>query len=276
MARSPAVAGSFYPGEKGELSRMLSLLFKQAKLDANVDFSNARAFVAPHAGYEYSGYVAAYTYSAILGLSKRSQIDAFAIIGPNHMGYGDFVTVSLEDWETPLGVAKNDKEFSQEIAKEGKFSTNEEEIAEEHSIEVQVPFLQYLFPNAKYSFICMSDQSIGASNAVSNAILHAAEKQGKNIVVIASSDFDHYEPASVAESKDMPAIEAAEKLDHVLFNRLLAESGDTACGYGAITSAMLFAKAKGAKKGILLKYGNSGHATGDFSSVVAYASMAFI
>ncbi|MGC8676214.1 MAG: AmmeMemoRadiSam system protein B [Candidatus Micrarchaeia archaeon] len=277
MPRHPAVAGSFYPAEKAELSRMLAALFKQVRFGGqSPGFANAKAFVAPHAGYEYSGYVAAYTYAALQQLSERTRIDAFVIIGPDHVGAGDFVTVSLEDWETPLGIARNDKELSREIANIGKFSTGEDAIAEEHSIEVQVPFLQYLFPDAACSFICMSDQSISASKQVSSAVLSASQKQGKSVVVIASSDFDHYEPASVAESKDMPAIRAAEALDYNLFNRLLAEADDTACGYGAITSAMLFAKAKGATRGVLLKYGNSGNATGDFSSVVAYASLAFV
>ncbi|MEM3180863.1 MAG: AmmeMemoRadiSam system protein B [Candidatus Micrarchaeaceae archaeon] len=279
MVRKPAVAGMFYPGSKTDLSKMLDLLFKsvdKSKIDT-AEIKKASGFVAPHAGYEYSGYVAAYTYSALLEYAADKHVDTFVIVGPNHMGYADFVTVSLEDWETPLGIAKNDTEFSKEVSVYDKrFSTSESEIAEEHSIEVQVPFIQHLFQEPKFAFICMSDQGAGASKAVCDAVLSASKKLGRRIAFIASSDFDHYEPASVAEQKDMPAIHALESLDEALFRKLLADADDTACGYGPISAAVLFAKSNGAKKGLLLKYGNSGYSTGDFSSVVAYASIAML
>ncbi|MGC8629128.1 MAG: AmmeMemoRadiSam system protein B [Candidatus Micrarchaeia archaeon] len=275
--RPPFAAGSFYPESKDELVKLIDLLFKQVDASKVKEAEKGIAFVAPHAGYIYSGYVAAYTYLAIAERVKKTGLSTFVIIGPDHNGSGDFVNVSLDDFETPLGVAKNDRKLSELISGfDKRFSTSKEEIAEEHSVEVQIPFLQRLFPQAQFCFICMTDQSIEASKIVSNAIDHASGKLGRDVLVIASSDFDHYEPASVAESKDMPAIHALERLDELGFNKQLAASGDTACGYGAITSALLFAKGRGATKGLLLKYGNSGEATKDYSSVVAYASIAFL
>ena len=279
MTRKPAVAGAFYPGTRTELEKTIDFLLSsvdKSRLE-KLDFSKALAFVAPHAGYVYSGYVAAYTYYALSETAKKRKIDTVAIIGPNHMGLGDFANVSLEDWETPLGIAKNDVELANELCKEEpRFSTDSSEIKEEHSVEVQVPFVQRLLGQYRFLFICMSDQSEEASKAVAEALLKASEELGREVIVVASSDFDHYEPASVAESKDMPAIKALEKLDIHSFNRLLAEADDTACGYGAISAAAFFAKAKGASKGVLLKYGNSGNMTNDYSSVVAYASIAFM
>lgn len=278
MARKPAVAGTFYPGSKKELISMLDFLFSKVDVKKlSYDFSNAKAFVAPHAGYEYSGIVAAYTYSALKQRFTARPADTIVIIGPNHMGLSRFVNVSLEDWETPLGMAKNDTELSEEIAKQDRrISTYEEEIAEEHSIEVQVPFMQYLLGDVKYSFVCMTDQSLKASRELAKAIYAAASKLNRQIIVIASSDFNHYEPASVAEQKDKPAIAALERLDEEAFVSELVKHDDTACGYGAIATACILAKEYGAKKGVLLNYSNSGYMTGDFGSVVAYASLAML
>ena len=263
MLRKPAVAGAFYPSSKQELEKAVDLLLKRVdeKVFEGLDLSKAVAFVAPHAGYPYSGQVAAYTYRALSQAAKRG-IETVVIIGPNHMGLGEFANVSLSDWETPLGIAKNDIELSRELCRqEPRFSTNEDEIAEEHSVEVQVPFIQQTLAGKKFAFICMSDQSKEASKEVAEALLKASEKLQREIAVVASSDFDHYEPASVAESKDMPAIKALEKLDIDSFYR---------------AAAAFFAKSKKAEKGVLLKYGNSGETTNDYRSVVAYASIAFM
>ena len=274
MIRNPAVAGTFYPSGGKELKEMIDKFMQKVKVDTAVA-SEATCFVAPHAGYVYSGQVAAHTYKALLESSKKRKIDTFIILGPNHMGHAEFATVSLNDWETPLGIAKNDYQLSKQIASVNKnFSKNEEEIAQEHSVEVQVPFLQNLFPDAHYVFICMSDQSLHASRLVTDAILVAIEELKRSVMVIASSDFNHYESADIAERKDRPALKAVEALDEEEFQKVLQQNNDSACGYGPITAAMLFAKANGAKVGHLLKYANSGDITGDYSSVVAYASFA--
>ncbi len=272
--RYEAFAGSFYPSDRNELELFIEKALKEAEIKENLE--NAVSFVAPHAGYIYSGKVAAYTYKAIGLMLKSRKIDTFIVIGPNHTGYGAPIAVSFQDWHMPFGVVKTDKELAEEIAKGSDYiSLDEMAHAEEHSIEVQLPFLQKVAKDPKCVFICMGDQSIEASEELANAIENASKRANKEIAIIASSDFNHYESAEVAKKKDMPAIEALLKLDYVGFNKRIKELGDTACGYGPISVATIFAKMKGAKKGYLLKYANSGDVNKDYSSVVAYASLFF-
>ena len=193
MIRQPAVAGAFYPENKSELEKTIAFFINMIdeKELLSEKLEEAKAFVAPHAGYIYSGYVAAYTYLALSKVLAKRRVDTIVVIGPNHMGLGDFVNISLADWQTPLGIAKNDTELSQEIVSQNEmFSTNEEEIADEHSVEVQIPFIQYVSKgvsqNPKFCFICMTDQSKEASEIVGKAILKASEKLKREIVVVAS------------------------------------------------------------------------------------------
>jgi AmmeMemoRadiSam system protein B len=145
----------------------------------------------------------------------------------------------------------------------------------EHSVEVQLPFIQKYLGEAKCVFICMGDQSYPACIALSNAIMLAAKTKKRRIAVIASSDFNHYESASIAKKKDAPTIDAALKLDAEKFHELIYKNKDSACGYGPITVATIFARRSGARSGMLLKYATSGDVTNDYDSVVAYASIVF-
>ena len=275
MMRYEAFAGSFYTFDKKELEQFIDKALQEANVDKEIA-EHAVSFVAPHAGYIYSGHVAAYTYKAIKIMANARKVDTFIIIGPNHTGYGAPIAISAEDWHMPFGVVKNDLKLSKLIAEKSNYiNLDESAHSNEHSIEVQLPFLQKVVEDPKCVFICMGDQSIGASKELAKAILEASKELGREVAVIASSDFNHYESAEVAEGKDMPAIEALLKLDYHEFNKRLEQSGDTACGFGPITVATIFAKEKGAKAGYLLKYANSGDANGDYSSVVAYASIIF-
>ncbi len=213
--RKSFVAGSFYPENKKELLKMISNSIDQADIETLVE--DIKGFVAPHAGYIYSGRIAAYTYKALYYYSKKHDIDSFVIIGPNHSGYGPLISISNEDWQTPLGIFKNDRELTKSIASYG-IEIDETAHEEEHSIEVQMPFIQYLFDKPKGSFICMMDQSNYSSELVSHAIYEASRSLHRNIVVIASSDFNHYESAEIAKKKDMPAIKALEELNVMKFN----------------------------------------------------------
>ncbi|MGB9732928.1 MAG: MEMO1 family protein [Candidatus Micrarchaeia archaeon] len=272
--RYETFAGTFYPSDKNELSLFIENSLKSAKIEKPVE--KAVSFVAPHAGYVYSGKVAAYTYKAIEARNRAKKIDTFVIIGPNHTGYGAPIAVSLQDWHMPFGVVKNDKELARLIVENSNISEFDEGAhAEEHSIEVQLPFLQKVVNEPSCVFICMGDQSVNASEELARAIIKSSEKLGRDVAIIASSDFNHYESAETAKKKDMPAIEALRRLDYIEFNKRLREAEDTACGYGPISVATIFAKEKGAKEGYLLKYANSGDVNNDYSSVVAYASIAF-
>jgi AmmeMemoRadiSam system protein B len=277
--RKEAVSGSFYPGSRAKISAFIRSALNSAEVKEK-PVEGSYSYVAPHAGYEYSGTTAAYTYKAMSLNKDFDKIETVVIIGPNHTGYGKALSVSFEDWHTPLGAATNDLEFSKAlVAESNALSADEEAHLYEHSIEVQLPFLQTIFDkrrNIKYAFICMGNQSLEASTLLAESLLSVEKKLGRRITVLASSDFNHYESADVAKSKDNRLIEALLKLDYKRFNELIYAINDSACGFGPITVALLYAKSKGSSKGLLLKYSNSGEATGDFSSVVAYASLAFV
>lgn len=272
--RQPCVAGLFYSKQKAELSRTISDMFDATDIDPALE-KPVISVVAPHAGYAYSGRIAARAYRALASMHATRQIDTFVVVGPNHTGNGAALSVSMNDWNTPLGRVANDCEFSSVLASTSGLAADELAHRGEHSVEVQLPFLQLAIKDPKCSFICMGDQSATAAKLVSSAITKAGDETGRTVAVIASSDFNHYEPASVALEKDTPVIERILKMDIEGFYTSLSAARDTACGFGPIAVAADFAKAHGAVSGMLLKYGNSGDSTGDYSSVVAYASIAF-
>lgn len=273
MIRKCKFSGEFYKKNKKELKQQIQYYLEQAKIP---DIKAGISYISPHAGYMYSGKTAAYTFKALLSNKNLSSIDTIIIIGPNHTGYGADIAVSFEDWETPFGILKNNKQLSKEITKFNNIEQDETGHSNEHSIEVQLPFLNIIAPDKKYCFICMLDQSLDASINLANAIFDSAKKINSNVIIIASSDFNHYESANIAKVKDAQLINALESLDYKKFNELIFKLNDTACGFGAITTSLLFAKKQGAKEGKLLYYSDSSNETQDYSSVVAYASFIFI
>ena len=273
--RRSVVAGEFYSSSAKELDAFISGAIDEAMIPEGME--KGCAYVSPHAGYEYSGKTAAYTYKALSMNAHIKDIDSIVLVGPNHTGIGTQVSVSAADWETPLGIVRNDLELSKAIVESSSNAEFDESAhGEEHSIEVQLPFLQHLGIDKKAAFICMGYQDLETSDDLASAIVNAADKLGRNVVVIASSDFNHYEPVKAGEKKDRALFGKIESLDYAAFNRLVDDIGSSACGYGPITVAMEYAIKRGCKRGVLLDYSNSGLATEDFSSVVDYASFAMI
>lgn len=265
-------AGSFYPKPKKELEGLIKSYFERSVPDFG---AKAKSMIVPHAGYIYSGQTAALAYKSVS--TGKQNFDSVIIIGPNHTGLGDPVGISAEDWSTPMGKVRNDKDFGMEIISSSRLASADElSHSEEHSIEVQLPFIQYAFADIPIVPICMGDQSIDACKDLHEAITKAESKLKRHPFVIASSDFNHYESEHVASSKDIPLLKMLEGLRAEEFNENVIISEDSACGYGPSTVAALYAKAHGAKRGELLEYTNSGSKTGDMSSVVAYASMVFV
>jgi AmmeMemoRadiSam system protein B len=274
--RKPAVPGAFYPREKEKLERMVAEFIKNAKI-AEKEAKQAVSFVAPHAGYQYSGATAGFAYKALSARLLAEKAETFVIIGPNHTGYGTPLSLSGKNWATPLGVIENDIEFTNALSKYSDlFSIEEDAHKTEHSIEVQLPFLQHVVKNPKCVFLCMGDQSYDSSVLVADAIAYVEEKLKRKTIVIASSDFDHYESASMAKEKDMKAINAITSMNPKKFIELIEELNDSVCGFGPISATALYAKSKNANKGELLNYSNSGEVTTDYDSVVAYASLIFL
>ena len=269
--RATAVAGSFYPLDADELATMVSDCMLRAKKYAKE--TSAYGGVCPHAGYQYSGTAAAVTYSSIKEMKSAHTI---VVIGPNHSGIGSLVSLSLEGWETPLGEIENNKELGKLIQKNAKYLDFDEKAhMMEHSVEVQVPFIQTINPKAKIVPICMMDQSIEASADLGKALFKAISEYDKGVIVIASSDFSHYLPPEIAKKNDMDAVSFITGLDPEGFQHRAIEHGWSICGHGPIASVLDYVKRMKCAHGEMLYYTNSGEYGGETDSVVGYASVVF-
>jgi AmmeMemoRadiSam system protein B len=228
--------------------------------------------VCPHAGYVYSGSVAANAY---FSLAQDGKPDVAVILGPNHTGYGNPLSAMREGaWRTPLGDVEIDTEVADAIAAEtGILDFDEIAHRHEHSIEVQLPFLQYLYgSNFRFVPICFMMQDLQTATEIGRALAEALAN--RNAVVIASSDFTHYESQAQVDQKDLAALAAVAMLDEKQFYGVLEAQNVTACGYASIAALMTYAKALGATKAEVLCHKTSGDVTGDKSSVVGYAAVA--
>lgn len=277
LIRKPAQAGMFYAGTKEELLGQIEECFRHEfgpgelpSIGKNKE-RKIIAMVCPHAGYMYSGPVASKAYYALAADGKP---EVFIILGPNHTGYGSGVSIMTEgSWETPLGIASIDDKLANKIWRASNI-IDIDDLAHryEHSIEVQLPFLQYIYGDVKFVPIVMMLQDLETCKMVADAI--AKSVSGLDVVVIASSDFTHYEAQSRAEKKDRIAIEAILKLDENEFYSVIERHNISICGYGPISVAILAAKKLGAKKAELLQYKTSGDITKDYSGVVGYSAIA--
>lgn len=274
--RKPWVAGSFYPADPERLRRSVEDCFTHRLGPGAVPPRRGKerrivGLISPHAGYIYSGPVAAHGYYHLALDGKPSTL---IILGPNHTGLGSPVAMMREgSWETPLGVVEIDGELADAIFKASDIiDVDEMAHLREHSIEVQLPFLQYLYgSDFRFVPISMGLQDLETSRAVGRAIAHAAE--GRELVVVASTDFTHYEPQSTAESKDRRVMEAILSLDEEGVQRTVRRYGVSMCGYGPVSAAITAARQLGASSAKLLAYHTSGDITGDYSAVVGYASI---
>jgi AmmeMemoRadiSam system protein B len=219
----------------------------------------------------FSGPVAANGFYA---LASDGPVEEFIIVGPNHTGVGSGVSIMREGiWRTPLGEVSIDSGLADKIRSESTLiDVDETAHAMEHSIEVQLPFLQSLFgSDFRFVPICMMMQDLQTSREVGSAIGHAAT--GMNLIIIASSDMTHYESHERAVTKDQAAIDAILKLDEELLQAVVESKGISMCGYGPVSVAIVAAKLLGATRAKLLAYATSGDITGEKYAVVGYASI---
>ena len=277
--RHPAVAGSWYAGTPRALRAQLEGCFTHTlgpgKLPkvAEEGLRNIVGLVCPHAGYMYSGPVAAHAY---YHLAMDGKPDVIVIFSPNHTGRGSALALMNDGvWRTPMGDVEIDAETANQILHESRIiDVDDSAHAFEHSIELQLPFLQYLYGSAfKFVPICFLIQDLESSREVGRATAKALSS--KNALVIASTDMTHYEPQERAERKDKAAISAALKLDDEQYYSAVESYGISTCGYGPVIAAITAAKLLDAKKAQLLCYKTSGDVTGDLSAVVGYASISF-
>ncbi|OLD14874.1 MAG: AmmeMemoRadiSam system protein B [Crenarchaeota archaeon 13_1_40CM_3_52_17] len=277
--RPPAQAGTFYPDTEGELRTNIQNCFLHALGPRSIpSVPSTRddqlvGIVVPHAGYDYSGPVAANSYYRLASSGLRESV---IILGPNHTGYGSGVSTMTDgQWATPLGDVPLDKSLASSIiSRSGLIDVEDEAHRTEHSIEVQIPFLQFIYPR-RFEFvpICMMLQDLETSKEIGNAIAGASAETGA--MLIASSDWTHYESHESAKKKDMEAIQAVLEMDEKKFQDTIEGNHVSACGYGPVTAVLHASKVLGAKHAKLLSYQTSGDTAGDKRSVVGYAAIAF-
>jgi AmmeMemoRadiSam system protein B len=262
----------FYAGTVRELEEQIEWCYKHELGPGAIPRVNSKglreivAIVVPHAGYYYSGPVAAHAYKE---LADDGIFDTAVILGPNHTGYGYPVSLwTGASWNTPLGDVEINKKLAQKLLGD-VIKADETAHIHEHSIEVQLPWLQHLYKKIKIVPITMLAQDIETARTVGKAIAQADD----NLIIIASSDFTHYEPHSVAMEKDGSVIEAIVALDEEELYKRCESLDCTMCGYGPVASAIVAAKEMKAQKASLLKYATSGDTSGDFSRVVGYGSI---
>ncbi|MET1160720.1 MAG: AmmeMemoRadiSam system protein B [Thermoprotei archaeon] len=281
--RYPAVAGYFYPDNPKELKDLISQLFihslgpgRQPTVSPTRRIETI-GYVAPHAGYIYSGPVAAHVYYS---LALDGKPDTIIIIGTNHTGMGSLISVYPSGkWITPLGSLVVDKELATKIAEYSELADLDTEAhVEEHSVEVQLPFVQYIFGDSVLIVpIVIGLHTPEAAKDLASSIHKAVSELKRDIVIIASSDFNHYEPYEVTKKKDMEAIEKILQLDTTGFYEVIRDRHISVCGPGGIMTLIEYTKIRSTEKccAELLKYANSGDVSGDKSAVVGYAAIRF-
>lgn len=274
--RQPAVAGQFYTPHPAALKKeILGYLAAAHPVSPGGD---PIAIVSPHAGYQYSGQVAAYAYKLVAGRSY----DAVVVISPSHTEYFSFASVYPGDaYRTPLGDVPVDRELAKLIVSKGNLVRLDARGHEtramqrsEHALEVQLPFLQVALGEFKLVPIVMGDQSAPAVEALGVALGEAL--RGKNVLIVASTDLSHFHDDGEAKLLDGEFQKRLALFDPDAMLGILESRSVEACGGGPVVSAMIAARALGATKCAVLRYANSGDVTGDRSSVVGYLAAAMV
>lgn len=264
--RKSVIAGSWYPGNPSILRRDIEIYFKSVPDQALR--GEIVGLVAPHAGYVYSGQIAAHAYKLIRG----SKYEVVIVIGPSHrVAFHGVSAFSNGGYETPLGVVPVAEEFAQKIKNVSKVIADIPEAhRQEHSVEIQIPFLQVALGEFSFVPLVMGNQDAVTCQELAKAIYEAAHD--KNILIVGSSDLSHFYNYNTAKKMDSVALGYLKNGDAMGLLRAMEDGTVEACGGGPMAVTILVAQMMKADKAHLLKYANSGDVTGDKSSVVGYAS----
>lgn len=264
MSRQPAVAGQFYPGTPQSLRKMLAELIPSVSPKRR-----ALGIVAPHAGYVYSGSIAGETFAQVDVPSK------VLILGPNHHGLGPSAAVYPSGtWVTPMGEIGVDEHLVRRVVERCRgMSADEGAHRFEHSLEVQVPFVQALAPEAEIVPICLGSSPLDELLAMGESLGTVLAEEEQDVLMVASSDMTHYERGDVAREKDMRALDRILDLDPAGLYRTVREGEISMCGVVPVVVMLAAAVQLGAARATLVRYGNSGDVTGDQSQVVGYAGV---
>ena len=281
MIRKPAVAGAFYPDNPELLRQSIKNCFlndfgvgRIPELNTFEGSDYPINVMVPHAGFQYSGSIASHSYCKIV---QNGFPEVFVILSPNHTGYGSEISVYNEgEWITPLGNVKVDEDFANSIISNSDVASSDFQAhLYEHSIEVQLPFLQYFSNDFSIVPITMGSQSFSASNDLAKAIYDAGEELGKSYCVIASTDLSHFNNQEKANTVDGFVLEDIENMNEFKLYEEVIQYNITMCGYGPVMTTIAISKMSGKHMCEILKYKTSGDVTGDLSSVVGYASGIF-
>ena len=266
MSRSPAVAGQFYPANKDALTTMVSELMPEIPTAKR---QNVLAVISPHAGYIYSGGVAGQTFSRV------NIPEDVVILGPNHHGHGAPLALMNDGiWDMPMGPVSMNPLLSELILKHASAIVVDNEAHRfEHSLEVQVPFLQSQQPALKIAPIVVSQVSLEVCQATGQALAKAINELGRPVLMVASTDMTHYESRESATVKDHLALDKITALDPQALYETVITRGITMCGIMPTTIVLAAAKALGASKATLVRYTDSGETSGDIDQVVGYAGL---
>ncbi len=267
--RHPVVAGMFYDDSSITLQKNVDELLSRAQVPKVKGI--VRAIISPHAGYVYSGLTAAHAFKLLEG----HRYDCVITIGPSHREYFDGISIySGDGYETPLGKVPINTEVRSELLKGGNvIVASNTGHRSEHSLEVQLPFLQRVLGEFSFVPIIMGEQNRHLCNLLSEALVRVAAD--RNILFVASSDLSHYHSSDEAVLLDKRVIRAVEDFDSETFIDKLEEKSFEACGGGPIAVVMKTAQQLGANKVEILHYCNSGNITGDTSAVVGYLAAVF-
>jgi AmmeMemoRadiSam system protein B len=268
--REPAVAGRFYPANPQTLHDEIESYIKPADKNQPEQKINALGCIVPHAGYMYSGHVAGAVYRR---LDLPEQI---VILCPNHTGMGEPLAIMSEGvWRTPLGDAAIDDPLAAELKQAMPLLSEDEEAHRaEHALEVQLPFLQVLEPDFRFVPITVGTSNFSVLSALGTAIGNVLTKRENRVLVIASSDMNHYESDEVTRVKDHRAIDQLLALDPRGLYDVVREGHISMCGYGPAVIMLTAACKLGATKAELIRYATSGDISGDKEMVVGYAGIA--
>lgn len=262
--RTPAVADRFYPGNE----EALRLAIREMSEAIPKDKKKVIAAVSPHAGYVYSGAVAAETIGQI------EIPETVVLLGPNHTGKGAPVGLSTATWEMPMGNVPVDQDMARDLLAETDY-VEEDELAHryEHSIEVQIPFLQMYQPKLSIVPLSISHISYPVVDEIGLALTEVIRRSGKEVLILASSDMTHYESREIAEKKDHYVLKKLADMDPNILYRSVTGHQISMCGIMPVTIALIAAIELGATKTELVQYTDSGALTGDIEQVVGYAGV---
>ncbi|MDR2550002.1 MAG: AmmeMemoRadiSam system protein B [Desulfobulbus sp.] len=265
MTRLPAVADRFYPGDPEHLRSAMKMLVPAVP---ETEKQQAQGVVMPHAGYIYSGATAGNT------ISRVRVPETVLVLGPNHHGRGAALALGTDDWQMPMGTVSVDRQLATTILRHApRIVEDSEAHVPEHSLEVQVPFLQQVQPKLRLVPLMVAQVSYEICQSVARGLAAAIREFGKPVLIVASTDMSHYESRPQAAKKDRMAIERILALDPQGLYATVLGSGISMCGVIPTALALLVELELGATRAELVQYTDSGEASGDIRQVVGYAGL---